>query len=231
MKLWEVKAQALRLMFADTDVEFSFEEFESGVIYENANTREKLIRMNDSVKRAIDLFFQYNGEISQMTTRKLISSTTNNITTYFNQLHLSAVSNIGYPTRIDVIENLENNIQPLSNISFDYDQLAKAVHFFDNNYAYYEDKIDFRVYYKIAKVNLPDGVNELTYELNDLGIPVEVQRQIPLYIKGEIFQEDEAGMAQQARNEYMQFLIQNQRKNFSKVQTKVKKVFKRRFNV
>jgi hypothetical protein len=231
MKLWEVKAQALRLMFADTDVEFSFEEFQSGAIYQNANTREKLIRMNDSVKRAIDLFFQYNGEISQMTTISLKGVVVNDVDYYFNKLDLSLITNIGYPTRIDVIENLEKNIQPLSNISFDYDQLAKEVHFFDNNYAYYEGNIEFRVYYKIAKVNLPDSVNELTYDLNILGIPVEVQRQIPLYVKSEIYQEDEAGMAQQAKNEYMQFLVQNQRKNFSKVQTKVKKLFKRRFNV
>ena len=62
MKLWEIKAQALRLMFADTDIEFSFAEFENNSIYENANTREKLIRMNDSIRRAIDLYYHYHGE-------------------------------------------------------------------------------------------------------------------------------------------------------------------------
>ena len=40
MKLWEIKAQALRLMFADTDMMFDYTEFENRAVYENVNTRE-----------------------------------------------------------------------------------------------------------------------------------------------------------------------------------------------
>jgi hypothetical protein len=47
----------------------------------------------------------------------------------------------------------------------------------------------------------------------------------------EIYQEDEPNMAQQARQEFTQFLVLNQRKTFTKVQTKVKKTFKRNFDV
>jgi hypothetical protein len=87
------------------------------------------------------------------------------------------------------------------------------------------------VYYKIAKVNLVGNENEMTYDLNLLGIPEEIQRQIPLFVKGEIYQEDEPNMAQQAKQEFTQFLVLNQRKTFTKVQTKVKKTFKRNFDV
>ena len=61
MELWEIKAQALRLMFADTDIYYTREDFESGALYENGNTKEKLVRMNDSIRRAIDLYNDYTG--------------------------------------------------------------------------------------------------------------------------------------------------------------------------
>ena len=44
------KANALRLMFADTDIRF--DNFLNGIVYENGNTRDKLIRMNDSIKKS-----------------------------------------------------------------------------------------------------------------------------------------------------------------------------------
>ena len=43
MKLWQIKAMSLRIMFADTGIQFSEEEFSSGVLLANGNTREKLI--------------------------------------------------------------------------------------------------------------------------------------------------------------------------------------------
>ena len=71
MKLWEIKAQALRIMFSDTSLNFSQTDFESGIILANSNTREKYIRMNDSINRAIDSYFAYCGGILQTTTKTL----------------------------------------------------------------------------------------------------------------------------------------------------------------
>ena len=67
MKLWEIKAQALRLMFADADIEFSYTEFAEETVYNNANTREKLVRMEDSIRRAIDIYHQYSEKITKTT--------------------------------------------------------------------------------------------------------------------------------------------------------------------
>ena len=67
MELWDIKASALRLMFADTDIKFDKQDFSSGAIYDNGNTRDKLIRMNDSIRRAIDLYFQYCGQYGRRT--------------------------------------------------------------------------------------------------------------------------------------------------------------------
>jgi hypothetical protein len=228
MKLWEIKAQALRLMFADTDVQFNFAEFQNGAIYANANTREKLIRMNDSIRRAIDLFFQYNGEITR-TTNLGLRFTGTSIKTYFNEINYALG---GYPTRVDVIENIDKQIYGEENIDFTFlkDNLKLVV---DSGYVKFGGDISFLIYYKTERTNLTIDVepNDLTFDLNTLSIPIEIQRQIPLYIKAEIYQEDEPQMANLARSEYIGFLLLNQRKNFSKVQTKVKRKFRRNFNV
>jgi hypothetical protein len=232
MKLWEIKAQALRLMFADTDVEFSEAEFQTQTIYQNANTREKLVRMTDSIKRAIDLYYQYNGEQAQTVIKGLDFATVSNVLTYYNTLTFSSSpSDFGFPSRVDVMANLSENIGETTNITYDYDAKLKKVIFTIYDFVAFTNKISFRVYYKIAKVNLVGNENEMTYDLNLLGIPEEIQRQIPLFVKGEIYQEDEPNMAQQAKQEFTQFLVLNQRKTFTKVQTKVKKTFKRNFDV
>ena len=238
MKLWEIKAQALRLMFADTDVEFSQAEFENNSIYDNANTREKLVRMEDSIRRAIDLYFQYNGESTRVATLSLRSTTVGGVTTYFNDLNLtSIISVLNYPTRIDLIEDIDNNIYGVENLTF---EMIKFINqygaddikvFVDKGLVEYGVNAKFYVYYKSKKTTLPYNQNEITYDLNQLGIPEEVQRQIPLYIKSEIYQEDEPQLAAQAKSEFIQFLVLNQRENFTKVQTKVKRAFKRNFNV
>jgi hypothetical protein len=233
MILWEIKAQALRLMFADTDVEFNENEFTTGTIYTNANTREKLVRMNDSISRAIDLFYQYNGETSQWVEKALVSTTSGGITTYYNRLDVSAdPSNMGFPTRIDVIEDLDNLIKYTQNVQYTYNQIDRKIYFLNADYRDFGEHIRFRVYYKMNRINLPSAPNEMTYNVStSLGIPEEVQRQIPLYVKSELFQEDEPQIAQQAKADFIQFLILNQRKNFSNVQTKVRRTFKRRYDV
>lgn len=233
MILWEIKAQALRLMFADTDVEFNENEFTSGTIYTNANTREKLVRMNDSIARAIDLFYQYNGETAQWVEKSLVSTTTSGVTTYYNRLDVSQTpTNMGFPTRIDIIEDLDNLITYTQNIQYTYNQIDKTIYFLNGDYRSFGANIKFRVYYKMNRVNLPAAPNELTYNVTtSLGIPEEVQRQIPLYVKSELYQEDEPQLAQAAKADFIQFLILNQRKTFSNVQTKVRRTFKRKYNV
>ncbi len=232
MKLWEIKAQALRLMFADSDVQFSEQEFSSGTIYTNSNTREKLVRITDSIKRAIDLYYQYNGEKAKMTTKGIDSATVNNVLTYYNTINLSSTpSDFGFPTRVDVIANITESITETNNISFDFDEFNKKIVFNQYDFTPYTNKIQFRIYYKIKKQNIVGNENEITYDLDLLGIPADVQRQIPLYVKGEIYQEDEPNMAQASKQEFVQFLLLNQRKHFIKNQTKVSKTFKRNLDV
>jgi hypothetical protein len=222
MKLWEIKAQALRLMFADTDIQFSELEFSNGSIRQNPNTREKLVRMEDSIRRAIDYYYQYCGNITQTAIKqlKVIDGV------YFNEILTSSISNFGFPVKIDIFQDLETGIRGVDNVPFNFDVLTKNVFFTENDFVREYNPvlptIKFQIYYKIAQENIPMASNELTYDLNVLNIPEEVQRSIPLYVKGELYEEDEAVIASSSKSQFFQFLMAYQRKSFMKVQTKVK---------
>lgn len=200
MKLWQIKGQALRLMFADTDMQFSEQEFQDGILMENSNTREKLIRMNDSIRRAIDLFFDFYGEITK--TADVLLQTDGS--TYHNALALSGVTDFGRPTRID-FKYVDENVTRLvkENINFAY--IENSI-FVDVDYTKYLDKAHFTVYYKVKRVNLGFDADDMTFELDTLGVPENVQNMICYYVKGELYQEDEAQLAELAKNQYINYL-------------------------
>jgi len=233
MKLWEIKAQALRLMFADTDLQFNEADFTSNAVFDNPNTGEKLVRMNDSIRRAIDVYYQYKGE-STLFTDDIELYQTGDPVVYSNYILTSAISStkFGFPTRIDlfVYEELEDLTLQLrkqvNEINFDFFETQGQVHFFDADYRDYITNYGyipkFRVWYKTNKVNLPADANDITYDLDTLlFVPSDVQRMIPYFVKGELFEEDEPNMALQSRNLYIQYLM-GLRKKFNKTQTKVK---------
>ena len=230
MELWDIKANALRLMFADTDIQFNKNEFINGSIYDNGNTRDKLVRMNDSIRRAIDLYYQYCGQFSRRKEAKLKVDGEGFIS---NVLDLSQVEDFGSPSRIDMKVKYRGYEKTLSNVSYYYDSISKDLFvdmsLFENDvYNYTVDSFTFVVYYIVNRLNLPDDleINELEFNLDSIHIPIEIQRMIPKYIKGEIYEEDEYSMAQLSKSEYIQFLL-SYNKKFSNVQTRVKSTFRR----
>jgi hypothetical protein len=165
MKLWEVKAQALRLMFADTDISFNEEDFSSESIYANANTREKLTRMEDSIKRAIDMYYQHNREITKVWNAVPLVYTSEEVSgetvyTFLNELSASTKpSDFAYPTRVDLVEDKVNFVYGRENVDFYYDEVADKILFFEEDYAsIYDDVIKlamrFKVYYKVDIKNI-----------------------------------------------------------------------------
>jgi hypothetical protein len=270
MIIWEIKAQALRLMFADTDVNFSYAEFEDGTIYSNSNTREKLMRMNDSIARAIDLYYFYNKEQTKIweniPLRYTYVITQSNGSTYtlqegevlardsygvhtivdengalvldnievkytfYNELDdTTKPTNFSFPTRIDLLED-KSYVVPKDNVTFYYDEENEKIFFYDQAYASYESDtvklaLKFRVYYKIDIININTSttINDLTYNVTTITkLPEDVQRMIPYFVKGELYEEDEPDLARAAKQEYLNYMIQRPRKTFTKVQTKVK---------
>jgi len=220
MKLWEIKAQALRLMFADSEITFSYEDFKQGVIEDNANTREKLIRMDDSIKRAIDMYYSYCGNINKKVKVKYKENT------YL--LDIDDIEDFGYPTRVDLVR--KSRVIGQEKLDYHYDSLVKEIEVVFDNIEHLTDlekqDLDFLLYYEMKRYNLPDNFDKIEYDLDDIFIPQDIQRQIPKYIKGELYEEDEPSMAMISKNEYLGYLI-NRQKDFSVAQNKVKSKFRR----
>lgn len=211
MKLWEIKANALKLMFADSDVVFSYDEFSDGSLAANSNTREKLIRMNDSISRAIDQYYSICGEPRKYGNFYLDSETEDDMTTYYNRITISEETVFGSPLRIDVyfysdISDTTTLIDVNRQVDFSYDRITKTIFFLDDDYAQFDGNTKFVIWYKMPKLNLPSSPDDLTYDLNVLYIPEEIQRMIPYYVKGELYEEDEPDLAQIARKQYLQFV-------------------------
>ena len=282
MTLGEIKVQALRLMFADTDVSFETSELgltKNGVLYTNSNTSEKLTKMEASISRAIDMYYQYNKEQTKIWdsvplhyTFVITDNTTNStytlqtgeslsrdtygvhtvvdsngavvksdisvVYTFYNYLSTTTVGNtkptdFAFPTRVDLLRD-KDYVNPIENITYYYDELTDLINFYDQDYAAYDSDtvklaLKFRVYYKIDIKNLDSFVDaqgdpNLTdaSEINDINIPIEVQRMIPYFVKGELYEEDEPDLARAAKQEFIAFMAQRPRKLFTKVQTKVK---------
>jgi hypothetical protein len=73
----------------------------------------------------------------------------------------------------------------------------------------------------VLKQNIGVG-NQDSVNLDSLKIPLDVQNMLPIYIKGELYEEDDFVVAQTAKQEFARFL-QTVRQPFNKVQTKVKR--------
>ena len=219
MKLWQIKAMSLRIMFADTNIQFSEEEFSSGILLANGNTREKLVRMDDSIRRAIDRYYDVVGEARAFDTFSLDE---NRQYIDFNQ-----TIDFGYPERVDVkIYDSYNDVKTLrltkTQVDYVYDSITKRIYFEYEDYSVYGENVSFVVWYKRVKSNIPESVDQMTYDLNEIFIPEEVQRMIPYFVKGELYEEDEPAMAQTAYAMYINFL-RGLKRPFNKVQTKVRR--------
>ena len=219
MKLWQIKAMSLRIMFADTNIQFSEEEFSSGVLLANGNTREKLVRMDDSIRRAIDRYYEVVGEPRAFDTFSL--DETGQYIDFADKL------DFGYPERVDVkIYSSYNDVKTLrltkTQVDYVYDSITKRIYFEYEDYSVYGENVSFVVWYKRVKSNIPEIVDQMTYDLNDIFIPEEVQRMIPYFVKGELYEEDEPAMAQTAYAMYINFL-RGLKRPFNKVQTKVRR--------
>ena len=240
MKLWEIKAQALRLMFADSDLQFSQLEFSNGTIFNNPNTREKLIRMNDSIARAIDIYYQYNKEQTKIWNNVPLFYTSEEVNgemvyTFENYLDDSTKpSDFAFPTRVDILDNV-HRVLGQKDISFYFDEESEKINFFTYDFAnMYNDEtrfeFRFRVFYKeaIKNIDLTIPPTNVTYDLSvETNVPEDVQRMIPYFVKGEIYEEDEFDVARTAKQEYLNYVAQRPRKRFSKVQTKVNQKYHR----
>lgn len=210
MKLGEIKLMALKLMFTDTDVTYDISDMQE--YYNNSNTREKLIRMNDSINRALSLYYQRVG-LSRGKKVVELDKESDNSTYYLN-----SIANI-YEQIPDLNSVLKVRIsspfkKTLYNSNFDFDgeeivfmDLTRYVTATEKEHTtievFYEKEPKFLITEngEAAKIH-----QDITFDFDDWDIPNEIQLQIPLFIKGEAYEEDEPQMALYAKNEFLNFL-------------------------
>lgn len=232
MLLGEIKLQALRIMFADTDIMFSMNELmgvdENGQnissLYDNGNTKEKLVRMNDSINRAIDLYYQHCGRKIQFKNVNFAYEEIDGVNVYKDYIDISKEKDIHIPTKLEMIINGRKE-----KIDFLYDEEEKKIYPNEENYylqRYTPSQYVFRLYYDKKEKVVENNSQDNTFDLNEIGIPEEVQRRIPYFIKGELYEEDESNLSHKAKNEYVEFLIYLSKKTI-KNRTRIKSVYDR----
>lgn len=215
MLLGEIKLMALRLMFADTDITYDIAQMED--YYSNNNTREKLMRMNDSINRAISLYYQRVGSLRGVHVINLEASGTG----YSNRVNLPAqISNVDNVLKVRITPLYS---YPISNADFEFDgttlvltNLLPTITESQKN----SITIEAFVEYKKSFVNSSDS--DVGLDLDTLHIPTDVQLAIPNYVKGELYEEDEPQMALYAKNEYLNFLTLVKKPQIIKQQRVVK---------
>lgn len=176
--------------------------------------------MDDSIKRAIDMYYSYCGNINKKVKVKYKENT------YL--LDIDDIEDFGYPTRVDLVR--KSRVIGQEKLDYHYDSLVKEIEVVFDNIEHLTDlekqDLDFLLYYEMKRYNLPDNFDKIEYDLDDIFIPQDIQRQIPKYIKGELYEEDEPSMAMISKNEYLGYLV-NRQKDFSVAQNKVKSKFRR----
>lgn len=228
MKLWQIKSSALRLMFTDTDIEFSQEEFDNNSIYENPNTREKLVRMNDSISRAIDIYYDYCGAIKKRSNVTLEKDIEGN---FLNTIDISSLENFGEPSKIDFVLYSEAIINKVENLSFYFNEMDNKLEIVNvdvlKGYLESYPESYFVLSYDLEKKNLDFGetYDDVTYDLDSIYIPKAIQRAIPFYIKEELYEEDEYLLANNSGSKYMASIMRFG-KNTSNHQRNIKSIFR-----
>lgn len=210
MKLGEIKLMALKLMFADTDITYDLADMQE--YYNNGNTRDKLLRMNDSINRALSLYYQRVG-LPQAKKEVQLDAEGGTSVYFLNEIE-------DLPAQITDLHNVlkvrisSDYSRTVHNASFEFD--GSDMVFSDlRRYMTAEEKeaMKIEVFYEKKPQYLITSLGEITpssqdiaLDFDDLGIPTEIQLAIPLYVKGEAYEEDEPQMALYAKNEYLNYL-------------------------
>ena len=219
MLLGEIKLMALRLMFSDTDITYNIENIEE--YYNNHNTREKLIRMNDSINRALSLYYQRVG-LPRGKKEVRLSQDDFEPSDFINEVRLIKSQ---LPDLHDVLKvRVTSPYMPtLTNADFEYeDNTLYLPNLLEKISPRMEEKMKIEVFYEKNPRYLFPYDKDTEVNLDVLNIPLEVQLEIPKYVKSELYEEDEPELALIAKNEYLTFLSQIKKPRVIRQQSVVK---------
>ena len=222
MKLWEIKLQALSSFF-DSPIEYSEKDFSDGTIYENPNTKTLLNKMTQCIKGAIDLYyksyeklpkamiqfldFNYKDKMGNVIVPEPKDDLVLLTKEFQNKITISEPLDFHFPIRIDIAYDARYSVDNAENIDFNFDEATTTIYFHKNNYTFRAENTRFYIYYIMKKTNIDDNADDLTCDLNTLGIPKKVQNEIYSFVRGALFEENGENRFERSKELYKKFLI------------------------
>lgn len=206
MKLGELKIAALKLLFIDYDHDISVDDLTD--LVSDENYKSYLFNMNDSINRA----FSDIEEKGVLPSKSFTINKEDGVADG-NFIRFDLKSLIQDYFCIDRV--VYQNTNGSYNGHYEY-QLEENVLVLKD----FSDNESFRVLYKPTL----ERINDTTSNDFELEIPNNIVDKIPLFIKGDIYQDDEPNAANEARNWFesaMRELHRNKTTNISRV----KKIF------
>ena len=203
MKLGEIKLMALKLMFVDTDITYDISDMEE--YYNNNNTRDKLIRMNDSINRALNLYYQRVG-LPRAKKEVTLDQEGGTSTYYFNSIaDLSAqIPDLQNVLKVRISSPYKSTLYN-ANFEFEGNEIT-----FTDLYRYVTsteaENLTIEIFYEKKPLYVTSNDEDATFDFDDLNIPTDIQLEIPKYVKGEAYEEDEPQMAMYAKSEFLNYL-------------------------
>lgn len=203
MKLGEIKLMALKLMFVDTDITYNISDIEE--YYNNNNTREKLIRMNDSINRALNLYYQRVG-LPRAKKTVVLDGEGDGSTYFLNSISdlYAQIPDLYNVLKVRILSTYKSSIY---NADFEFND-GEIV--FTNLHRYIteteNENMTIEVFYETVPRYIENTDVDTEFDLDTINIPNEIQFEIPKYVKGEMYEEDEPQMALYAKNEFLNYL-------------------------
>lgn len=69
-----------------------------------------------------------------------------------------------------------------------------------------KENTTIEIFYETKPEYVTSNNEDTTFDFDDINVPNDIQLQIPLFIKGEAYEEDEPQMALFAKNEFLNYL-------------------------
>ena len=200
MKIGDIKIEALKIMGINRGFDISISDLAE--VVSDANYGDYIVNMQGAINRAIDRIV--NACVLPVKSREI----------YAHEL-IQGTNNIRFDTaKIDDLYLIDRII---SESGGEYD--GNAPYYLEGDSLILESGKTYRVLYypKVRAVTVDDSDHD------DLWLPDHLARIIPLYIKGDLYQEDEPSAAADARNQFESVLAELKRERASN-QTRVKSI-------
>ncbi len=197
MKIGDIKAQALKLMFVTYTDDIRADEIEAYTDQENY--RPYLLGMTDSINRCL----------SDVENRRVLP-----VKRYELKFEDAVQSRSAYRFDLSAVADFFDVCRLVAEGDYTYD--GDAPYFMEGDTLVLrgaDEDVDYTLLYYPKIKRLPE-YEENTKELE--GVPEEIAVLIPYFIKGDLFREDEPNEAGEARNWYESGMASLERKRSEK---------------